>query len=297
MSEPVFSNAEEAAQALAASVQADAGGQVAPEPTVTPSVPENQPSATDATGTPAPEQSESFTDYQAAIDALPDESRAIVEARLNQMQGDYTRKTQEVSELRREAEQAIQFVQELETNPNFALQVHNEIQQALEASGWSPQEAQAEATAQVQEAITDGSQREPDFDSDDPIIQELNDLKAWRAEQEEQQLYQQMENEFDRMDVAVRQANPDLTEEDMSHVYALSYATGGDLIAAADAYKQETERIVHAYLQGKQAVASGTPGVPSTGTSAQAPPEPFDGLFDKRLEAAAERMLGESLGQ
>jgi hypothetical protein len=296
MSEPVFSNAEEAAQALAASVQADAEGRVAPEPSVTPDPAENQPSVPDATGSPD-EQPESFTDYQAAIDALPDESKAIVEARLAQMQGDYTRKTQEVAEQRREAEQAIQFVHELETNPNFALQVYNEIADALEQSGWSPQEASNEARRQVEEAVDTGNQPiESEIDPNDPIVQELNELKSWRAEMEEAQLYQEMENEFDRMDVAVRQSNPDFSEEDMSHVYALSYATGGDLLAAADAYKAETERIVSSYLEQKAKVSSGTPANLSPTGPAQQPPEGFDGLYDPRLNAAAERMLGESLG-
>jgi hypothetical protein len=289
LTEPVFNNAEEAAQALAAAVNEDAGGQVAPEPTVTPSPDENQPVTPDATGTP---EVESFTDYDAAIEALPDEARLIVEQRLNQMQGDYTRKTQEVAEQRREAEQAIQFVRELETNPNFAAQVQNEIATALEASGWTPQEASEEASRQVDEAVSGDA---GELDSDDPLVRELNELKAWREEQEARQLELEMENEFDRMDVAVRKANPDFSEDDMTHVYALSYATGGDLEAAADAYKEETKRILSSYLERKQSVEA--PAHVSTGGSSQQPPEEFEGLFDPRLEAAANRMLGEALGQ
>lgn len=293
MTEPVFNNAEEAAQALAEAGRQDDANRVAPvEPT--PVTPEgNQPATPDATGLPAQEapETDSFTDVTAALDALPDEARAIVEHRLNQMQGDYTQKTQQIAGLRREAEQAIQFVQELETNPNFALQVHNEIAQALEQSGWTPQEASEEAARQVTEAAS-GS--DGDFESDDPIVQELEELKTWRAEQESRQLQQEMENEFDRMDVAVRAANPNFSEQDMSHVYALSYATGGDLEAASEAYKQETERIVESYLAKKSAVT--TPTVPSQGGSAQQPPQEFEGLFDPRLEAAANRMLGEALG-
>ena len=293
MTEPVFNNAEEAAQALAAAVNSDRNqGFASPEPVAeTPEV--NQPEQPDITGLPAEGSDEgSFTDLNVAIDALPDEARILVEQRFRQMQGDYTRKTQETAELRREAEQAIQFVQELETNPNFALQVHNEISQALEASGWTPQEAAQEASRQVEEAVEEGA---GGMDSDDPIVQELEELKAWRAEQEAYQLQNEMENEFDRMDVAVRQAFPDFSEEDMSHVYALSYATGGDLEAAANAYKTETDRIVQNYLEKKTSVTA--PAVPSTGGPAQQPPTEFDGLFDPRLESAAQRMLGEALGQ
>lgn len=293
MTEPVFTNAEEAAQALAAAARQDAGEVVAPPESAPESVGANQPEQIDATGTPAQEP-ESFTDINAALDALPDEARVIVEQRLAQMQGDYTRKTQEASELRREAEQAIQFVQELQTNPNFALQVHQEIAEALEASGFSPQEASDEAARQVTEAVSEGV---GDLESDDPIVQELEELKSWRAEQEARQLQLEMENEFDRMDVAVRQAYPDFSEDDMSHVYALSYATGGDLEAAASAYKQEIDRIVQVYLDKKTSVNSGAPQIPSVGGPGQQPPEEFEGLFDPRLEAAAERMLGEALGQ
>lgn len=293
MTEPVFTNAEEAAQALAAAARQDAGEVVAPPESAPESVAGNQPETPDATGIPA-EEVGSFTDINAALDALPDEARAIVEQRLHQMQGDYTRKTQEASELRREAEQAIQFVQELQTNPNFALQVHQEIAEALEASGYSPQEASDEAARQVTEAVSEGV---GDLESDDPIVQELEELKSWRAEQEARQLQLEMENEFDRMDVAVRQAYPDFSEDDMSHVYALSYATGGDLEAAASAYKQEIDRIVQVYLDKKTSVNSGAPQIPSVGGPGQQPPEEFEGLFDPRLEAAAERMLGEALGQ
>lgn len=292
MTEPVFTNAEEAAQALVNAVAEDAGGQVAPEPTVTPNPEPNQSVTPDATGSPA--EPEGFTDYNAALDALPDEARVIVEHRLNQMQGDYTRKTQELAEQRREAEQAIQFVQELETNPSFALQVHNEIAQALESVGWSPEEAQQEATRQVVEATSEDEGVEG-VDSDDPLVRELNELKTWRAEQEARQLQLEMENEFDRMDVEVRQANPEFSEDDWSHVYALAYATGGDLNAAAGAYKQETERIIGNYISKKTGVT--TPANPSTGASAQQPPEQFEDLLDPRLEAAALRMLEEGYGQ
>lgn len=290
MTEPAFSNAEEAAQALAEAARQDAAAGVAPPQTTPESAPENQPETPDAAGTPAQEP-EPFTDYNAAIDALPDEARIIVEQRLAQMQGDYTRKTQETAELRREAEQAVQFVQELQTNPNFALQVHQEIAEALEQSGFSPQEASEEAARQVTEAA---SESVGDLESDDPIVQELAELKEWRAEQEARQLQQEMENEFDRMDVAVRKAYPDFSEDDMSHVYALSYATGGDLEQAATAYKSEIDRIVQTYLEKKTSVTSGVPAVPSIGGPGQQPPEEFEGLFDPRLEAAAERMLNET---
>lgn len=292
MTEPVFTNMEEAAQALAAANREDAGGQVAPEPTVTPDPVPNQPVTPDITGSPA--EPEGFTDYAAALEGLPDEARALVEQRLNQMQGDYTRKTQEVAEARREAEQAIQFVQELETNPNFALQVHNEIAQALESVGFSTEEANEEATRQVLGAVSE-EEGAGELESDDPIVRELNELKAWRAEQEAYQLQQEMENDFDRADVAVRQANPDFSEDDMSHVYALAYATGGDLEAAANAYKQETERIIQGYIAKKTGVT--TPANPSVGASAQQPPEKFEDLLDPRLEAAALRMLEEGYGQ
>ena len=293
MTEPVFNNAEEAAQALAAAARQDQEAEFATRSPDSESAVGNQPEQIDATGTPAQEP-EPFTDINAALDALPDEARSIVEQRLAQMQGDYTRKTQEASELRREAEQAIQFVQELQTNPNFALQVHQEIAEALEASGFSPQEASEEAARQVTEAVSEGV---GDLESDDPIVQELEELKAWRAEQEARQLQLEMENEFDRMDVAVRQAYPEFSEDDMSHVYALSYATGGDLESAAAAYKQEIDRIVQVYLDKKTSVTSGAPQIPSVGGPGQQPPEEFEGLFDPRLEAAAERMLGEALGQ
>lgn len=295
MPEPVFTNADQAAQALAAAARQDAeGGQPAPAEPVTP----NQPEQPTTTGQPPQGEApatDSFTDLSAALEGIEDPvQRQLIETRFGQMQGDYTRKTQDLSREREEAQQAIQFVEALNSDPNFALRVRDEIQTALEASGFSEQEARAEANAQVQEAAQPG---ESGLEPDDPIVRELQELKEWRAETEARQLQQEMENEFDRMDVAVRQANPDLGEEDMAHVYALSYATGGDLFEAVNAYKQESQRILERYMAGKQGQVDSTPSTPSSSGSAQEQPSQFDGLFDPELMAAAQRMLSESLGQ
>jgi hypothetical protein len=293
MSEPTFTNADQAAQALAGAIEADNAGQASP---AVPEAPQAQPNQPAAAGQPAsqesPAQPDSFTDLDAALQALPDEAQHLVRERFNQMQGDYTRKTQEVSSLRQEAEQAIEFVQQLQSDPNFALEVRNEISTALEQAGYSPQEAEAEANRQVVEAAQGG-----DDEFGDPVAQKVQELEQKLAAWEAEQLTQQLENEFDRQDVAVRQSNPNWREEDMQHVYALSYATNGNLIQAAELYKKEQERLIADFLATKQTSSANTPSIPGTTGSAQQQPEQFESLLDPRLSRAAEAMLSEALNE
>jgi hypothetical protein len=296
MSEPTFTNADEAAAALAASIEADNSGQPSPVVPEAPQSAENQPVAErQPASQESPAQQDSFTDLEAALQALPDEAQHVVRERFNQMQGDYTRKTQEVAAQRAEAEQAIQFVQQLQSDPNFALEVHRELATALEEAGYTASEAQAEASRQVAEAATPGEPTQGEFD--DPVAAQVQELSERLAAFEAEQVTRELENEFDRQDVAVRQANPKWEEEDMQHVYALSYATQGNLIQAADLYKKEQERLIAAFLAQKEAVGSGTPDTPGATGSAQGQPEPFTDLMDPRLARAAERMLNESLNQ
>lgn len=56
---------------------------------------------------------ESFTDSYNP-DELPEEARAAYESAYKQMQADYTRKTQDIAETRREAEEAMEFISALQ---------------------------------------------------------------------------------------------------------------------------------------------------------------------------------------
>jgi hypothetical protein len=290
---PEFTDMDQAAQALAAANRGESDG-------TTFGTAENQPPATDpgtqeppaqtAPDTPEPTTPDSFTDVR--YDDLPDELQTILKEREAQMQGDYTRKTQEIASQRAEAEQAMEFIQNLQTDPDFALQVRDEISQALQAAGLSPAEANAEANRQVDDAQT--PQPEAFADPDDAIRQELNELKQWREQQELFQEQQRYENELDRMDARIRQENPNYSEGDMKHIYAISYATGGNLLEAEKFYKDDQKRIIQAYIDSKDSAPAPEPG--STGP-AQTPPQEFDGLLDPRLMAAAQRRLAESLGE
>jgi sulfite reductase alpha subunit-like flavoprotein len=290
MSEQTFTSADQAEAALAAALEAENSGQASPEAPVAPEVPANQPTPVGQPAQESPAQPDSFTDLNAAIAELPEEAQHLVRERFNQMQGDYTRKTQEIAEVRREAEQAVQFVQQLQSDPSFALEVRNEIQSALEAAGYSPEEARQAANQEVAETQTQGLSNE----LGDPLEGKIQEIEQKLAAFEADQLTRELENEFDRQDVAVRQAHPDWAEEDMQHVYALSYATGGNLVQAAELYQKEHERMIAAYLEGKARVNSTAPATPGATGPAQPEPEKFDSLLDPRLQAAAERMLRES---
>lgn len=76
---------------------------------------------------------ESFTDSYNP-DELPEEARAAYDSAYKRLQADYTRKTQEVSEQRREAEQAQQLVSALR-NPTTQAQALSMLGLELEGEG------------------------------------------------------------------------------------------------------------------------------------------------------------------
>src|SRR6478735_4440824 len=88
-------------------------------------VPESQPTEPVQTDTAA--QADDQPRVDPASLNLPPEAQAYLTQREREMQADYTRKTQEVAAQRREAEQAMEFVQALNTDPSFAYQVHESL--------------------------------------------------------------------------------------------------------------------------------------------------------------------------
>ena len=275
---PDFENMDDAVAALTAANTSDEASQ---QP-----VAENQPDTgiqSTPSETQSPETPEPFTSV--GLDDLSEEQRAVVEQRLSEMQGDYTRKTQELASQRQEAAQAIEFVQALQTNPDFALQVRDEISGALEASGYTPAEAQAIANQQVNDAASDYDE-EPD-----PVQQKLDELLGWKEQQEQRQIQTELENELDRMDARLRQENPEWNDQDMEDIYRLAYSTGGNLIEAGEQYRQLQQRLVGGYVEQKGRVQTQEP---TASGAAQPAPEKFDTLLDPRLLQAAKRMLVEA---
>lgn len=247
---------------------------------------------------------ESFVEDQAAGDVesftgfnpsdLPEDLQSVYRS----MQGDYTRKTQEIAELRRNYEQyeafsesgvdpnyalqAADFYRKLDTDPSFAQQVVDNIQRNLGNVGDEQQS--------IGDTSYNGDSVEG-YDSLPPVLQqELAEMREFRNDM----LFQQEQAEtiagYEYVEQGLRLSNPHYTDEDISSIYDLAYSTDGDLSVAADMYHSIQQRVMSGYLQSKQ-VPMGAQSV-ATGP-ASVPPRQFSSL-DEAHKAATE-MLRNSL--
>lgn len=200
-------------------------------------------------------EAESFTGFDPSL--LPEDMQQVYKS----MQADYTRKTQEVAELRRSYEsfseagvdpdvalQAIGFLQQLDNDPQFALEVAESIRQNV----GTPDVAQrAEvATPDVNDS----------YDGLPPTLaKELEEMRAFRQEMMEMQAHQETMAELEAMENTIRTTNPDYTDDDVEAIYSLAYATDGDLIAAQQQYHTIQQRMLSSYLKAKTVPHGATP--------------------------------------
>lgn len=232
----------------------------------------------------ATETPDSFTktDLDSLLNGVTDpNARAAIEAAYKSFQGDYTRNMQAIAPYRQLAEagidpnqaiESLQFVQALESDPDFVVAVHQQLSQALEAAGLSPAQAADEAARQIEtgEAFGEGE--------DNPLAQEVADLRAWKEEMESAQVQHTMMAELQRAEMAIRQANPTYTDQDVEKVYELAFAHGGNLLAAAQSYEALRQQFISAYVDQKGAAAEAAPSaaVPGAATSSEEPPDLTD---------------------
>lgn len=225
-------------------------------------------------------ESESFTGFDP--NALPEDMQAVYRS----MQADYTRKTQEIAELRRSYEsfsdagvdpdvalQAIGFLQQLDNDPQFALEVAEAIRQNV----GTPDVAQtAEAFTPDVNNSYDGLPQE--------LQAELSEMRAFRQEMMEMQAQQETMAELEAMENTIRVSNPQYTDDDLEAIYSLAYATDGDLMAAQEQYHMIQQRLLGGYLQSKQVPHGATPA-PTTPSSV---PTPNFKSLDEAHKAALE---------
>jgi len=186
-----FENMDQAAEALAAAVNAPDG---APEPTpaAQDSQPETnqpvvEPSTTEFVRGEIPESPQEQESLLASKDidltGLSDDQREWLQAREREMQAVMTQRTQEATEARRQAEEATQFINELNTNPFFAQQVVQNLSAQLEAAGFTPAQAAADAQRQVsgqqQPQVNDIGFEDDGFE-DDPYLSLSNSFSRGR---------------------------------------------------------------------------------------------------------------------
>jgi hypothetical protein len=226
-----------------------------------------------------PTSEESFTGFDPGT--LPEDMQAVYRS----MQGDYTRKTQEIAELRRQYEsfseagvdpdtalQAVGFLQALNNDPEFAQEVARTIQQNV----GTPDVSQHS----VHEApITENNSYEG---LPPTLAQELEEMRAFRQEMLDMQAQQETMAELEAMENTIRTSNPNYSDDDIEAIYSLAYAHDGDLMAAAESYHGIQQRLLGSYLQSKQAPHGATPA-PSAPSST--PGRSFSNLEDAHKAA------------
>lgn len=294
MSEMSF---EDAVQALSDASNAPEPGQApvqeTPAATSQPAPSEVEPTSNQETPAPQPESTDSFTNIDP--NSLSPENQQLY----RQMQADYTRKLQtEVAPWRSFQEQgidpdsalqAVQFIQALETDPQFVQAVHSRLSEALQAQGLTPAQADAVATQQVQESLEPGDDGwvDPEVKS---LREEVESLRSWREGFEEERAQYAMAAEIQRAEMAIRQANPEYTDEDMARVFELAFAHGGDLVVAEQSYRAMRDAFVGNYINSKGAAASAPPVVEGAG-HASVPAEGFGDDIEAAHKAALQHLL------
>lgn len=198
------------------------------------------------------------------------------------LQADYTRKTQEIANQRREFEQlgpldsvveAVNVYNQLQ-NPDSWPALHAELTQGLQALGMSQQEASATASAAVAEqqaqqvapsvqdpfaAYGDDADIAPVKSAYEQMAQQLNELKsqyeADRQAQQQEQLTMSLIGEMQRQENIIRQARTDYTDEDVKAIYELASFHDGNLLNAQQRYEVIFNDRLSRYMAGKQGVA------------------------------------------
>jgi len=200
---------------------------------------------------------ESFTGFDPTI--LPEDMQQVYKS----MQADYTRKTQEIAELRRNYEsfseagvdpdialQAVGFLDALNNDPSFAQQVAMQIQQTLGTPDVS----------QTMNEFTPDNYNDTSYDGLPPQLQaELSEMRAFREEMVAMQAQQEIIGELEAMEDTIRTLNPSYSDDDFEAIYSLAYATDGDLMAAADTYHSIQQRLLGNYLEAKTVPHGATP--------------------------------------
>ena len=223
---------------------------------------------------------ESFTGFDPST--LPEDMQAVYRS----MQGDYTRKTQELAEIRKtfdalseqdvnpsDALEAVSLWQRMETDVDFAAQVSHQIQTRLEELGYSDT-----PTENIIPSVDNNS-----YEGLPPeIMQELNDMRAFREEMQQSQQQQSLMMEIEQAEQTIRTANPQYTDKDLEAVYSLAYSTDGDLMAAQQQYHQIQQNLLSNYLQAKS-VPHGATSIPSAPSSI--PGKSFSSLDDAHKAA------------
>lgn len=238
-------------------------------------VEENQP--TEQGGEVEPNQQAEPASRDIDISHLPEEAQIFIRARERELQGDYTRKTQEVAEQRREAENAINFLNALNSDPNFAMQVLDNLNRNLAAAGY-----QVGGFDQPYDTGQDDWGYEEQGYEPDPYSQELAAVQQRQEALEQRILDAQVAADVENQLATIQRHHPDWTDADIQAVINYGFATNGDLYRAAEMRAADRDAILASYIQAKGSV--NTPA-PERSTPGQQVPEAPQ--TEKEVHAAA----------
>lgn len=225
--------------------------QAQPDPQIDTPTPGTTPDPTQDTGTPL-----SWDAIDLSV--LPEDAQKLVRDGYLR-HSDYTRKTQELAEQRKQIEQygdpetvseAMAFVQNLQ-DPEFLVQLQSDIAAHLATSGGG-------GTAP---AVTAPSAEQASPGLDPAISRDLAELKQWKAEQmhqiEEAQLVDQMQQKLQTAEDSIRADYPSYTQMDIDAIYKLSPGTGYDLFQAQAQYEEFRNHFTKSLIGNKDQI----PGV------------------------------------
>lgn len=241
---------------------------------------ENQPTpeAAPVEGTPAPEQGQPSREID--VSGLPEEAQIFLRAREREMQADYTRKTQEVAQQRQEAENAMRFIQSLNSDPDFAYQTLQYLNSQLEAAGY---QVAPEPTEYEYDEY--GEPQGPD-----PYAQELAEIRGWKEQMEQEWREASLAAQLDRELATIQSQHPDWSEGDLQNIVDLGFSTNGDLLKAAQQYEALQDQILSRYLERKGSVNTPAPLPNQAGT-----PAPHQPKGEAELRSAAMEIIRANL--
>lgn len=224
---------------------------------------------------------ESFTGFDPSD--LPEDMQQVYRS----MQADYTRKTQEIADKRREYEafseagidpnealEAASLWQRMNNEPDFAKSISQEIQSRLEELGYDNDPVIADTP------VDSGYEGLPP-----EVARELQEMRHFREEMVQQQQQQQVLQEIEAAEQTIRTTNPNYTDNDMDAIYSLAYSTNGDLMKAQEAYHHIQQNLLGSYLQAKTVPHGATP---APGGPSSVPAKTFGSNLDEAHKAAME---------
>jgi hypothetical protein len=205
------------------------------------------------------------------------------------MQADYTRKTQEIAEQRKQYQQlteygidpnyaleAVGFLQRLDDDPAFAADVARQLAPQQEY----PMTVQQPSEGSIPNDSGDYGNLSPDLQA------ELQAMREFRSSFNEQQQEQAMLGELQQEETYIRAQYPHYNDTDIENIYQVAHATDGDLLAAQEVYTSMEQSILNKYLQSKQ-IPQGITS-PNSGP-ASVPGKSFANL-DEAHKAAMEKL-------